>query len=66
VNKPHVGHAGMTCTADIDVDVAAMPFSVVLHKLTSVDWKSVLCGVSAASLDELLVRVGYLEESWAP
>lgn len=56
----------MTCTADIGADVAAMPFSVVLHKLTSVGWKSELYGVSVAILDELLVMAGYLEESWEP
>jgi len=29
----------MPCTADIGADVAAVPFAVVLHRLTSVGWK---------------------------
>ena len=29
----------MPCTADIDADVAAVPFAVVLHRLTFVGWK---------------------------
>ena len=56
----------MTCTADIDVDVAAVPYVAVLHKLTFADWKSELFDVFVAILDELLAEVGYLEESLGP
>ena len=59
-------HPRMTCTADIGVDVAAVPCAVVLHKLTFVGWKSELFGVSVAILDELLAEVGYLEEFSGP
>jgi len=59
-------HPRMTCTADIGVDVAAVPCAVVLHKLTFADWKSELFGVFVAILDELLAGVGYLEEFSGP
>jgi hypothetical protein len=59
-------HPKMTCTADIDVDVAAVPYVAVLHKLTFADWKSELFDVFVAILDELLAEVGYLEEFLGP
>ena len=56
----------MTCTADIGVDVAAVPCVAVLHKLTFAGWKIELFGVFVAILDELLAEVGYLEEFSGP